>query len=52
VFWPLGAALVGVLGWRGLLLVYATIQVAVNLPIVLLLLPLLVPDRSLELLPP
>jgi MFS family permease len=39
VFWPLGAALVGVLGWRGLLLVYATIQVVVNLPMVLLLVP-------------
>ena len=39
VFWPLGAALVGVLGWRGLLLLYATIQVVVNLPMVLLLVP-------------
>lgn len=39
VFWPLGAALVGVLGWRGLLLFYATIQVVVNLPMVLLLVP-------------
>ena len=39
VFWPLGAALVGVLGWRGLLLFYATIQIVVNLPMVLLLVP-------------
>ena len=27
VFWSLGAALIGTLGWRGLLLLYATLQV-------------------------
>ncbi len=39
VFWSLGAALIGALGWRGLLLLYAALQIAVNLPMVLLLLP-------------
>jgi hypothetical protein len=39
VFWTLGAALVGVVGWRGLLLLYAALQVGVNLPMVLWLLP-------------
>lgn len=39
VFWTLGAALIGVAGWRGLLLLYAALQVGVNLPMVLWLLP-------------
>ncbi len=39
VFWSLGAALIGPLGWRGLLLLYAALQVGLNLPIVLLSLP-------------
>src|SRR5579863_5801451 len=43
VFWTLGAALVGVVGWRGLLLLYAALQVGVNLPMVLWLLPHKVP---------
>jgi MFS family permease len=49
VFWPLGAMLVGVLGWRGLLLLYATIQIVVNLPMVLLLVPPLTsPPAAIE----
>lgn len=43
VFWTLGAALIGVLGWRGLLLLYAALQIGVNLPMVLWLLPHKVP---------
>ena len=39
VFWSLGAVLIGVLGWRGLLLLYAALQVGMNLPMVLLSLP-------------
>jgi hypothetical protein len=39
VFWSLGAALIGTLGWRGLLLLYAALQVGLNLPMVLLSLP-------------
>ncbi len=39
VFWTLGAALIGWLGWRGLLLVYAGLMLAVNLPMVWLLVP-------------
>ena len=39
VFWSLGAALVGPLGWRGLLLAYAALMLAVNLPMVWLLVP-------------
>ena len=39
VFWSLGAALAAPLGWRGLLLLYGALQIAVNLPMVLLLLP-------------
>lgn len=44
VFWSLGAALIGTLGWRGLLLLYAAIQIGVNLPMVLLLVPRKLPE--------
>jgi len=46
VFWSLGAALIGTLGWRGLLLFYATLQLAVNLPMVLLLVPHQAPSQQ------
>lgn len=39
VFWTLGAALVGGLGWRGLLAVYVGLMLLVNLPMVWLLVP-------------
>jgi len=39
VFWSLGAALIGALGWRGLLLSYAGLMLVVNLPMVALLVP-------------
>jgi hypothetical protein len=39
VFWTLGAALIGVLDWRGLLLAYAALMLLVNLPMVWLLVP-------------
>ena len=39
VFWSLGAALIGWLGWRGLLFVYVGIMLLVNLPMVRLLVP-------------
>jgi MFS family permease len=39
VFWSLGSALIGVLGWRGLLLSYAGLMLLVNLPMVALLIP-------------
>ena len=39
LFWTLGATLVGVLGWRGLLLGYAALMLLVNLPMVWLLVP-------------
>lgn len=39
VFWPLGTALIGPLGWRGLLLVYAGIMLLINLPLVWFLVP-------------
>lgn len=39
VFWTLGAALIGALGWRGLLLGYAGLMLTVNLPMVWLLVP-------------
>jgi hypothetical protein len=39
VFWTLGAALIGALEWRGLLLAYAGLMLAVNLPMVWLLVP-------------
>lgn len=39
IFWPLGVALLPVLGWRGLLLFYAGLQLAVNLPLVLWFVP-------------
>ena len=37
--WPLGMALLPQLGWRGLLLAYAGLQLLVNLPLVLACLP-------------
>ncbi len=46
VFWSLGAALIGTLGWLGLLLFYAALQLTVNLPMVLLLVPRLAPPRQ------
>ena len=39
VFWTFGAALIGPMGWRGLLLVYVGIMLLVNLPMVWLLVP-------------
>jgi len=39
VFWSVGAALIGALGWRGLLLSYAGLMLVVNLPMVALLVP-------------
>jgi hypothetical protein len=39
LFWTLGATLVGVLDWRGLLLAYAGLMLLVNLPMVWLLVP-------------
>jgi predicted MFS family arabinose efflux permease len=46
VFWSLGAALIGHIGWRGLLLLYTGITLFVNLPLVLSLVPRL--DRNLK----
>ena len=39
VFWPLGAALSAIIGWRDLLLCYAVLQLGVNLPLILLFVP-------------
>jgi MFS family permease len=39
VSWTLGAALIGTLDWRGLLLTYAGLMLLVNLPMVWLLVP-------------
>ncbi|HEV2676686.1 MAG TPA: MFS transporter [Aliidongia sp.] len=39
VGWPAGAYLVETVGWRDTLLVYAAVQLAVNLPIILLMVP-------------
>ena len=39
VGWPAGAYLAEAVGWRGTLLVYAAVQLTVNLPIVLMMLP-------------
>jgi MFS family permease len=39
VFWSFGSSIIGVTGWRGLLLLYAGIMLCVNLPMVLALLP-------------
>jgi len=43
VGWPTGAALVGLVGWRGTLLAYAAAELAINLPIFLLMVPALAP---------
>ncbi len=45
VFWSLGAGLIGTLGWRGLLLLYVALQLVVNLPLVLLLVPAGAPQQ-------
>ncbi|HEY0184495.1 MAG TPA: MFS transporter [Rhodopila sp.] len=39
VFWTVGAMLIGVLGWRGLMVAYAGLMLLVNLPMVWLLVP-------------
>lgn len=39
VFWSLGAFLAAWIGWRSLLLCYAALELAVNLPLVLLFVP-------------
>ena len=39
VFWTVGAALIGILEWRGLLLAYVGLMLVVNLPMVWLLVP-------------
>ena len=46
VFWALGSAIIGVTGWRGVLLLYAAIMLCVNLPMVLALVPRL--DQNLK----
>ncbi len=46
VFWPLGSAVIGFAGWRGLMFLYAGIMIFVNLPMVLALVPRL--DRNLK----
>ena len=46
VFWSLGAALIGSLGWRGLLLVYVAIMLLANLPMVWLLTPKITPTPT------
>ena len=48
VFWTLGAALIGWLDWRGLLLAYAGLMLLVNLPMVWLLVPPAPPRPSSE----
>ncbi|HEY6432826.1 MAG TPA: MFS transporter [Acetobacteraceae bacterium] len=39
VGWPMGVGLVHLLGWRGTLVVYAAIQLGLNLPLILWLVP-------------
>ncbi len=39
VFWTVGAFLAAAIGWRSLLLCYAALELAVNLPLVLLFVP-------------
>lgn len=46
VGWPAGAFLVDAVGWRWTLLVYAAVQLAVNLPIVLVMVPARISPRA------
>jgi hypothetical protein len=46
VFWSFGSAVIGVTGWRGLLLIYVGIMLCVNLPMVLAFVPHL--DKNLK----
>lgn len=46
VGWPAGAALTGWVGWRGAVLAYAAVQLAVNLPLALLAVPAALPPAA------
>jgi MFS family permease len=46
IFWPLGAALLPGLGWRGLCLLYAAAHLVVALPIYMLLVPRPAPEAA------
>ena len=46
VGWPAGVFLVDAVGWRWTLLVYAAVQLAVNLPIVLVMVPARITPRA------
>ncbi|MSP05270.1 MAG: MFS transporter [Acetobacteraceae bacterium] len=43
--WPMGVALVDVLGWRHTLLIYAAINILINLPLNLFAVPRAIPDH-------
>lgn len=48
VGWPAGAALVDLVGWRGTLVAYAVAEIAINLPIVLLMVPAQAPVSAVK----
>ena len=39
IFWPIGAKLVQAVGWQGTLFCYAAVQIALNMPMVMALVP-------------
>ncbi|RUY34303.1 MFS transporter [Mesorhizobium sp. M7A.F.Ca.US.001.04.1.1] len=45
ICWPISAFLMGEVGWRGICLVYAVVQLFIALPLYLLILPREVPQR-------
>lgn len=51
VGWLSGVAIVGLIGWRATLLAYAGLQLTVNLPLVLLLVPRVSPQTIAETMP-
>lgn len=50
--WPAGMALLGVLDWRGVLVVYALVQLGVNLPLVLWAIPRSAPQPPAQVSTP
>ena len=49
IFWPIGAKLVQAVGWQGTLFCYAAVQIALNMPMVMALVPAGLPPVSAEM---
>ncbi len=52
IFWPIGAKLVQAVGWQGTLFCYAAVQIALNMPMVMALVPAGLPRVTDSKAPP